>query len=61
MDRERGGRISGGNLNANRGKNNRGDDPVPASEVNIVGKMKGDAMPLRKVKGASTIRLGKAL
>ena len=39
----------------------RGADPVPASEVNIVGKIKGDATLLRKAKGASTIRLEKAL
>jgi uncharacterized protein len=38
----------------------RGTDPVPASEVNIVGKITGDATLLRKVKGASTIRLEKS-
>lgn len=38
-----------------------GADPVPASEVNIVGKIIGDAALLRKAKGASTIRLEKAL
>jgi hypothetical protein len=61
MDRERTGRISGGNLNADKGKNNRGADPVPASEANIVGKTKGDVTLLRKAKSASTIRLEKAL
>jgi hypothetical protein len=38
----------------------RGADPVPASEVNIVGKMAGDATVLKKAKGASTIRLEKS-
>ena len=38
----------------------RGTDPVPASEVNIVGKIAGDATVLRKTKGASTIRLEKS-
>jgi len=38
-----------------------GTDPVPASEVNIVGKIVGDATLLRKAKGASTIRLEKVL
>jgi uncharacterized protein len=37
----------------------RGTDPVPASGVNIVGKIKGDATLLRKAKGASTIRVEK--
>jgi uncharacterized protein len=37
-----------------------GLDPVPASEVNIVGKIAGDVTLLRKAKGASTIRLEKA-
>jgi hypothetical protein len=36
-------------------------DPVPASEVNIVGKIIGDATLLRKAKGASTIKLEKVL
>ena len=40
---------------------NRGADPVPASEVNIVGKITGDATLLRKAKGASTIRVEKVL
>jgi hypothetical protein len=35
----------------------RGADPVPASEVNIVGRITGDATALRKVKGARVIRL----
>ena len=38
-----------------------GADPVPASEVNIVGKIRDDATLLRKAKGASTIRVEKAL
>ena len=53
--------IPGGNHNAYKDKNNRGADPVPASEVNIVGKIAGDVTLLRKAKGASTIRLEKAL
>jgi uncharacterized protein len=39
----------------------RGTDPVPASEVNIVGRITGDATLLRKAKGASTIRVEKLL
>ena len=35
----------------------RGSDPVPAGEVNIVGKIMGDATAFRKAKGALTIRL----
>jgi len=35
-------------------------EPVPASEVNIVGKVRGDATLLRKAKGTSMIRLEKA-
>jgi hypothetical protein len=34
-----------------------GSDPVPASEVNVVGKITGDAAILRKVKGATKIRI----
>jgi hypothetical protein len=34
-----------------------GSDPVPASEVNIVGKITGDATQLRKVKGSAKIRI----
>ncbi len=37
-----------------------GEKPVPASEVNIVGRILGDAKILRKAKGASRIRLEKA-
>jgi len=33
----------------------RGDDPVPASEVNLVGRITGDARKLRKEKGVSKI------
>ena len=58
---ERKDQISGGNLNADTGKNNRGADPVPASEVNIVGKIVGNVTLLRKAKGVSAIRLEKAL
>jgi hypothetical protein len=35
----------------------KGAEPVPASEVNIVGKITGDATIFRKAKGASFIRL----
>jgi hypothetical protein len=38
-----------------------GADPVPASEVNIIGKIAGDATLLKKVRDASTIRLEKVL
>lgn len=38
----------------------KGDDPVPASEVNIVGRITSDATLLRKAKGASSIKLEKA-
>lgn len=34
-----------------------GPDPVPASEVNQVGRIVGDATLLRKYKGAKLIRL----
>ncbi len=34
-------------------------EPVPASEVNLVGRISGDPKILKKVKGASTIRLEK--
>jgi len=34
-----------------------GPDPVPASEVNIVGRITGDATLLRKCKGAKGVRL----
>lgn len=34
-----------------------GSDPVPASEVNLVGKINGDATVLRKAKGTSRIRI----
>jgi uncharacterized protein len=34
-----------------------GPDPVPASEVNLVGRISGDAALLRKWKGAKLIRL----
>jgi hypothetical protein len=34
-----------------------GADPVPASEVNLVGRITGDATLLRKVKGSGKIRI----
>jgi len=34
-----------------------GPDPVPASEVNLVGKVLGDAAVLKKAKGASKIKI----
>ncbi len=37
-----------------------GNDPVPASDVNIVGKITGDATALRKVKGTATIKIEKS-
>jgi hypothetical protein len=37
-----------------------GTDPVPASSVNIVGRIKGDPSVLKSVKGASRIRIEKA-
>ena len=33
------------------------NEPVPASEVNIVGRLAGDATILRKAKGSAAIRL----
>jgi hypothetical protein len=36
-----------------------GAEPVPASEVNLVGRISGDPKVLKKAKGASTIRLEK--
>jgi len=33
----------------------KGDEPVPASKVNIVGKILGDATRLKKAKGAGEI------
>jgi len=37
-----------------------GNDPVPASDVNLVGRILGDATLLRKVKGAATIKIEKS-
>lgn len=37
-----------------------GQEPVPASEVNLVGKITGDSALLKKVKGAMKIRLKKS-
>ena len=34
-----------------------GQDPVPAGEVNIIGRITGDPAILKKAKGASSIRL----
>ena len=36
-----------------------GDDPVPASAVNIVGRVRGDLAGLKKAKGAKSIRIEK--
>lgn len=38
-----------------------GPEPIPASEVNIVGKITGDAKLLRKAKGSHRIRIEKVL
>jgi len=35
----------------------RGEEPVPASEVNLVGRIKTDPAALRRVKGAARIRI----
>jgi hypothetical protein len=35
----------------------RGADPVPASEVNLVGRITGDATLLRKARGATELRV----
>jgi uncharacterized protein len=37
-----------------------GPDPVPASEVNLVGRIIDDALLLNKAKGAAKIRIEKA-
>jgi uncharacterized protein len=37
----------------------KGSDPVPASAVNIVGGITGDAKSLKKAKGARIIRIEK--
>jgi hypothetical protein len=37
-----------------------GADPVPASDVNLVGRITGDATILRSAKGARKIRIEKA-
>jgi hypothetical protein len=37
-----------------------GDDPVPASEVNLVGRITGDATILKKAKGDNKIKIEKA-
>ncbi len=36
-----------------------GPDPVPASDVNLVGRIVGDAAALKKAKGAAAIRIEK--
>lgn len=36
-----------------------GPDPVPASDVNVIGKIIGDASVLKKAKGVKTIRIEK--
>jgi len=38
----------------------RGDEPVPASEVNLVGRIVGDAVLLKKAKGSKKIRIEKS-
>jgi hypothetical protein len=38
----------------------RGSEPVPASDVNLVGRISGDSLVLRSVKGAGKIRIEKA-
>jgi hypothetical protein len=38
----------------------KGNDPVPASDVNLIGKIIGDATILRELKGARKIRIDKA-
>ncbi len=36
-----------------------GPDPVPASEVNLVGRIVGDALSLKRARGAARIRIEK--
>jgi len=38
----------------------KGPAPVPASEVNLVGRMSGDAHLLKRAKGATRIRIEKS-
>ena len=38
----------------------RGEYPVPASDVNLIGKILGDASLLRQAKGSGKIRIEKA-
>lgn len=38
----------------------KGADPVPASEVNLVGRITGDATLLKEAKGAMRIRIERA-
>jgi uncharacterized protein len=37
----------------------RGEEPVPASDINLVGKIIGDASILRQAKGSGRIRIEK--
>ncbi len=37
-----------------------GHDPVPASEVNIVGRIEGDSALLKKVKDSASIKIEKS-
>jgi len=37
-----------------------GADPVPASAVNIVGRIRGDSAQLKKAKGARLVRIEKS-
>jgi hypothetical protein len=38
----------------------RGEEPIAASEVNVVGRITGDATVLRRAKGAASIRIERA-
>ena len=38
-----------------------GNDPVPASAVNVVGRITGDAGLLRNARGAATIRIAETI
>ena len=38
----------------------RGPEPVPASEVNLIGRIKSDPAALRRAKGAARIRIESA-
>lgn len=38
-----------------------GEEPIPASDVNIVGRITGDSRALKKAKGADRVRIEKSL